>query len=309
MGGGGGSSGWEQFDPAIDIDELRRQAQEASHGALLAADVNALLNDLLAEINDRDVETTNRYLDELVAAIGDELAEFDRLLFGGSVAKHTYVDGLSDIDALAVFHSDMSAESPQSVLQRLVDVIRRKAPQGEIVDISHGNLAVTVTYRDGNKIQLLPATRSGDSLVIPGEDGVSWRSIEPRKFARALTEANQRVGGAMHPAIKLAKSITQNFPEDRRLSGYHLEALAIAAFQGYDHGRNPKEAVTHLFRRAAQDVLRPIVDVTGQSRHLDEYLGGPGSDRRRAVAHALARVARAMESASTVEHWKNILDV
>ena len=82
-------------------------------------------------------------------------------MFGGSVTKHIYVDGLSDIDCLLVVN-DTSLEhaGPKNTLVAVKNILSaRLMGRAEVVA---GRLAVTVQYGDGMEIQLLPAIRSGD---------------------------------------------------------------------------------------------------------------------------------------------------
>ena len=309
MGGsGGGRTGG--YLTAHDLEVLREEARRRLLQSRVESEVNSLLQQTLTSINDRDTEGVGRYLEAIEQALGDKLDQIDRLLFGGSVAKHTYVDGLSDIDALVLLRDESpSGSRPADVRSELAQVLRQALPQGDVQAIREGTMAVTVEYRDGTEIQLLPAIRGvGDEIAVSSWDGESWSDIRPRAFARALTEANQSLGGAVVPAIKLAKSIFANELHDARPSGYHVEALALAAFQQYTGPRTPKAMLTHLVYSASDDVLRPIQDVTGQSRHVDERLGAENSRARRALSRHLARIARTMANSQSVGDWRALLD-
>jgi hypothetical protein len=150
--------------------------------------------------------------------------------------------------------------------------------------------------------------QQGDRLAISSPDGQSWTQIHPRSFARELTEVNQRQAGQVVPAVKLAKAIIAGLPETERLSGYHVEALAIAAFRSYDGTRTPKAMLTHFFETAVQYVRTPIHDVTGQSRHLDEGLGPAGSADRQRISDSLDRIAQTMQSSRSVDSWRSLLE-
>ena len=158
-------------------------------------------------------------------------------------------------------------------------------------------------------VQTLPACREGDSVVIPNAHGDGWQAIQPEEFASRLTQTNQQNNGRIVPLIKLAKTIIREFPQARQLTGYHVEALAVEVFQNYNGPRTLRDMVTHLFRGAAERVTRPIVDSTGQSMHVDDSLGAAGSLQRSMAADSLARVARRMRSATSLEQWRSILGV
>ena len=85
-----------------------------------------------------------------------------------------------------------------------------------MVDAVH---AVTVKYRDGTEIQLLPAVRVDGELAVSSGDSDSWVQIRPREFARVRTATNQSQGRAVVPAIKLVKAIFANRFGDNGPSG------------------------------------------------------------------------------------------
>lgn len=305
MGGGGGGY---RVGPG-DMDEIKREVDERTERSMAEAEINDLLARALIQINFRDTEATARLLDAIADALGDDL-DFEKLNFGGSIAKHTYVDGLSDVDSLVFLGGDDVAElNPAEARQRLEDSLNAKLAKGNVQEISTGNLAVTVKYADGTEIQLLPARELSDGTTqISSADGSTWKSIKPREFAQALTQVNKDQAGAVIPTIKLAKGIIAGLPSEAQLAGYHVEALAVAAFTGYKGPRNPREMLTQFFSSAAKGVKRSIADTTGQSSHIDEALGKSGSAERLAAAKGLESVASRMQSASKAEDWQALLD-
>lgn len=163
---------------------------------------------------------------------------------------------------------------------------------------------------EGKTIQLLPAIKQGDGFKIAASDGKSWANIRPQDFANALTEANKTAGGKLVPTVKLAKAIIANLPEQRRLSGYHVESMAISVFKGYEGPFTPKSMLRHFFEKASTAVREPIRDSTGQSIHVDEYLGPPNSAQRRIVSDALGHIGRKLRNADgarSLDFWKEPL--
>lgn len=306
MGGGGGASAFP-VGPT-DIDQLRRRAQNIADQASFDAQVNGELAERLAAINSRDVQKVGDYLDEVLELLKDDIADVERTLFGGSVAKSTYVEGLSDVDALVVLRDAPQDASPAQVLEQFRDILASRLSRADVESVRSGALAVTVTYRDGTEIQLLPAVERGDRLAISSTDGSDWKAIHPRRFAQALSKVNAAQGHSVVPAIKLAKSvIAAQLPEAQRPSGYHIEALAIAAFDDYTGSRSPKAMLTHFFAAAARGVLRPIKDISGQSHHVDERLGSPGAAARGSMAADLQGIANIMENSQTLADWRAVL--
>lgn len=307
MGGSGGG----YFSPGADPKDLQqkvRDAEAGTHDEQFEADVAAEINSILASANQRDAEAIQRHLDEITSALEKEIEGSVKTLFGGSVAKHTFVDGLSDVDALVVLNNtDLRNASPADVMKYFVDRLTDRFPNTKIVP---GRLAVTVSFAD-IEVQLLPALKSGQGVKIPRSDGKDWSPvIKPDRFATKLTEINRKCGGKVIPTIKLAKSILADLPENQQMSGYHVESLAVEVFANYNGEQTTKAMLKHFFQSVPERIKEPIKDSTKQSLHVDDYLGAKGSVERRVVADTVGRIARGMQNADgakSVDHWKKIL--
>lgn len=306
MGGSGGGSTFSRRTPDALRDTVRK-AEDESTVKQFEVELAGTLGDLLGSYNSRDTQLVRERLDVLRAALQGEIDGTFDSLFGGSVAKHTYVDGLSDIDSLIFLNdSDLEGHSPQRSLEKMEGIVKAKLPTN--ITVSHGQMAVTVDYGDGMVIQLLPAIKSVDGLVhVPSSRRDAWSKINPMAFEEALTRRNTACGGKLIPMIKLAKAVNGQLPEHQRLSGYHLESLAIAAFRGYAGEKTTSAMLPTFFERAKDLVLSPIRDSTGQSVHVDGYLGPTNSPERMAASHLLGRIERRMRNASaagSVHQWK-----
>jgi len=303
----GGSGGGSYSGSDEELARTREQVLRDLAQQQLTADVNQFLAEQLSGYNDRDTEAVADKLEQIEQALRDLGHDVDRLLFGGSVAKHTYVDGLSDVDSL-VFLDGPTSGSPAEVLAGFANALRSLLPPSQIAAIEAGRMAVTVHYRDGTQVQLLPATERGERTVIPSPDGSHWKAVRPHKFTEKLTETNRRNGNGVVPAIKLAKALIERFPEERRLSGYHVEAIAIDAFKAYTGPRDRASMLHHLLRHAANAVLRPTGDITGQTVHIDEHLGAPESAARREIARSLRATERGLTSALSAEDYRRAFE-
>jgi hypothetical protein len=85
-----------------------------------------------------------------------------------------------------------------------------------------------------------------------------------------------------------------------------MESLAIAAFRDYDGEKTTSAMLPAFFEKARSLVLKPIKDSTGQSIHVDGYLGIENSEKRQAASHVLGRIARRMRNATaggSTEQW------
>ena len=250
-------------------------------GAMSDDRFNEYSEALLVRYNRRNTSATTRHIESLCGFLRQEGNHVVQFMFGGSVQRRTYVTGLSDVDVLLIVNeSSLVNRSPSEVIAYVRDSIQRRLRQNSVTS---GNLAVTVNYSDGTEIQLLPAirTRSGVRIAEPGSTG--WSNVvQPERFAEKLTEVNQARGGRVIPTIKLAKAIADCHitRQDRKINGYHMESLAIDAFRNYQGALDTKATLDHLLTYSMTAVMKPIVDSTGQSRHVDEYLGPAQSKLR-----------------------------
>lgn len=308
MGGGGGGryiGPFSENDPSTLHDKVR--AAEATAADLkFSTDLEAYLGDRLGVFNQRDDSKIGERLDAVKNALGDELSSSFDLKFGGSVAKHTYVDGLSDVDSLLVLKGQDVGDSPSVVRDAVADRLLNEFSDAEV---STGQIAVTVAFADGMELQFIPAVQDGNKLRVPSWSGDDWSSIDSEKFQNKLSTVNAECNSKLVPTIKLAKAINANLPQAHQLSGYHIEALGVDAFKIYEGARTLNKMLPHLIGHIAKGVLKPVVDSTGQSVHVDGYLGGNKSKTRLEVAHVFERlnkrVANAVASGS-FSQWDSL---
>lgn len=302
MGGSG-----VYFPKPRQLQEIIEQSRKTDQAQQLDADVNAMLQQILAKANQRSPEQTQRYLEQIRKAVSNEV-EIEQLLLAGSVAKNTYVDELSDVDALAVLdREDLQGQSPREVLTVFHRLLKSELSAENVRSVKKGKMAVTVTYRDGTEIQLLPALRSGSKVSVPMHDGKGWNETRPKVFQQSLSQANQRLGGGLVPTIKLMKKMIAGLPRVKQLTGYHCESLALAAVKDYTGPNTCKALLLHVMDAAAKRARHPIRDITGQSRTVDDYLDRTGSQKRRIACDALAGLARRLGAATTVDQWRRII--
>src|SRR5438270_14050239 len=100
MGGSGGHAfgrardiEWEPPDLENSLKQTRQQVADAEVASVLA--------DALSKINQIDTEALNLHKEEILKALQSEFVEASDLRGGGSYTRHTYVNGLSDVDILA----------------------------------------------------------------------------------------------------------------------------------------------------------------------------------------------------------------
>ena len=310
MGGGGGA-----FNSNYDSEKYKqilRETETRTSNLPFESTVNSLINDILSHYN-QDSDRTNDHIAQLKGTLEDGIDGVLEMRFGGSVHKHTFVDGLSDIDILVIVNrTELRESSPKAIQQYIRDKLIETRDR-DITDIKVGDIAVTVTFSDGEQIQLLPALRENDGYKIPGESSVKWSDIiRPDKFANRLSEVNQACGGKVVPVVKLAKDIIYSLPRDQQLKGYHIESLAVEIFKSYPEtaSKTPRSLLEYFFDTAKNLVKRPIEDKTGQSLHVDDYLGQADSSERQKISYVLDRISRRMKNADrvgSVDEWRSIL--
>jgi hypothetical protein len=297
MGGSGGGS-YTNWSAESLTREVRDDNEKS--GADFEVSLAGYLSELLASYNSRDVALVQERIEEAKNLLQDTVEESFEQLFGGSVAKHTYVDGLSDIDSLLVLNGSKFEDlSPATILQRMEAILRKGL--ADKAKVEHGHMAVTLTYPDGMTVQLLPAIRQEGGLKVPSARHEGWSDINPDSFRVVLSKRNQECGGKLVPTIKLAKAIIASLTEQYRLTGYHVESLAISAFGGYQGPKTTTAMLPYLFNRAKDLVLSPIRDRTGQSVHVDAYLGEANSSERQYVSRLVANLAKRMANASAAQ--------
>lgn len=307
MGGSGGSFFSRSKSPTAVADELRERAEVSARE--FEATLSEEFSRLLARFNDRNPVEVQRRLQEIRSVLHSEIEGTFDTLFGGSVSKHTYVDGISDVDSMLIISGDLEHENPRTIIDRVANALHARID--DAAEVRAGSVAVTVVYRDGQEIQLVPTVRDGDKLGVPSWDQNRWSSIDPQQFREGLTKRNTECNGKLIPTLKLAKAINATLPEAARLSGYHIESIGVAAFRDYDDAKVPVRMLPHFFKRASELVLRPMTDRTGQSVHVDAYLGDANSPERLAASHMLRRIHQRMMSASaghSRERWQDLFD-
>jgi hypothetical protein len=307
MGGGGGGF-FSSVNPKSLQDKIRETEKNVSD-TFTEQELSGLLGNYLSDANKRDTRLITERLDEIKESIKDRLEEAVDTVYGGSVAKHTYVDGISDIDSLLILKGNKNESlSPEEFKRHVCDELKSKIKGA---DVKAGNIAITLRYKDGMEIQVIPALDNGKTIHVPAWDENKWSKINPKRFTDALSNYNQKNSNKLVPTIKLAKAINSTLPESLRLSGYHIESLAINAFKNYSGVCQPSRMLPHLFERISKDVLSPVTDSTGQSVHVDEYLGSTGSKKRQEISHVFERMSKRMHNATaagSIRQWQSLFE-
>ena len=114
-------------------------------------------------------------------------------MFGGSVRKRTYVNGLSDVDVLLVVNQSLLVNQLRSseIIAYVRKTIQQRLPKNSV---TAGNLAVTVGYSDGTEIQMLPTirTKAGVRIAEPGSTKWIKQWCNPRLLPKSSPKSIKR---------------------------------------------------------------------------------------------------------------------
>lgn len=307
MGGSGGGFYRSGDRDSMEYAKKMREIEQQRVNKEFEIKVSQLLAELLSKYNERDIESISNHLQIIKTKLENELESSIDLVFNGSVARHTFINGFSDVDALLIISkSELDASNPEIVRKQIGKLIQERLPK---TDVKVGSQAITVNFHD-IMIQVLPAMKHGDGYRISDESGTKWSLIKPKEFATKLTQVNREMNGKLVPTIKLVKSIVAQ-SSSSKISGYHAESLAIDIFKNYKGEKNTKTMLKHFFDKASTRVLEPLKDSSGKRIHVDENLGAGNSLERRILSNSFDRIAKRMnnaDGAQNLESWKKILN-
>lgn len=308
MGGSGGG-----FNSDLNQREFRKKLEETTsveEKQKYENEVAERFANVLGKYNSRDTEAINTHLQQIKAALGKDIEEGEiRTNLGGSLSRRTHLNGISDVDVLVILNdTELSSLTPAELLEYFRKRLKERFPNTEI---KQGDTAVTVSFNDV-EIQLLPALKFKSGVKIP--DAGEWSEIvKPKEFAQSLTALNEKFSKRLIPSIKLAKGILYKLPEKHRLTGYHIESLANDIFGSIPPAiLTNKEILKIFFAESAKRIKEPITDLSGQSKTVDDYLGGKDSLKRGIVANYLQRISNKMSYADDTcaqTNWDEILDI
>ena len=133
--------------------------------------------------------------------------------------------------------------------------------------------------------------------------------MHPDRFTERLLEVNNARDARVVPLIKLAKAIADCFIKDSsgKISGYHMESLAIDAFTGYEGELDSRSMLVHFLGHSMKAVMSPIDDFTGQSSFVDEYLGQADSGLRKRASTHFGQMRGKVNSSRTKAEFDDLL--
>ena len=305
MGGSGGYGFYRtpgsRWTPS-DLDESLEQTRQRT----AMAEVIEVFDEAMSRINQMDTEALNKHKETVLTTLQSLFPGAYDLRGGGSYTRHTYVNGMSDVDVLLDLGPFSTSDIPNkddsaAVLKEMEKRLQQRLPGTKV---KAGRMAVTVEFSDGHEIQVLPAFSYYSGYRVPDRKGSGWVVTKPQVFAQLLRERNAQVGGKLLRCIKLAKVIREN--QGVELESYHLENIALKAFENYTGSTSDSAMLRHLFSQAKVLVARPMKDLTGQQDYADGQLTSDAA--RTALARQVAVVERAIvEAEGNPDAWRKLL--
>ena len=300
MGGSGGGSDYESVNLKAQLLSSKQGAQSSQR----ESEINEFLEALLKDFNSRDAEAIKTHLEEIEKVLDREIEGLEKILFGGSISKSTFIEGTSDVDALVFLDSNLYKNvSPKELQESFYKMLQQRFPRTEI---HKGAVAVSVKFQD-YEVQLLPAIREKGKVRIANKENAGWSApINMKAFTDRLTKTNKMNSNKVVPVIKITKDLFSKLPKQYQISGHHVEAIAVDAFSTYNGRYTLYEMTKHMLDYSTKRVLSPMNDVTGQSGVIDDYLGPVSSINRQYLSSHIKGIAGRFSGSDAVSVTKEL---
>ena len=242
----------------------------------------------------RDFERHMQYRNEAEDAINEGIDGSVDIVYAGSVAKGTYVEGISDVDNhVRINGTSLEKKSPAEVKAYIRQQLS-KLPN--VKSVTETSKTVTVIYKDGTEMQYVPVIKTKNGYRVA--DGKRWSNVVyENRFRRDFQRTNKKCGGRLTTLIRILKKENADNPKGQRMSGHHIEVMANRIFKQAPASKTRDIGVMAVYyhQHASRHIRHRMRDVTGQSTYVDKRsLGGPDSEARRVLSRRFASRARRM---------------
>ena len=248
----------------------------------------------LASDPKRDREKHMQYRNKAEDAINNGISGSVDIVYAGSVAKGTYVEGVSDVDNhVRINGTSLERMSPDKVKAYMIQQLSRLPNVKSVTETSR---TVTVKSRNGTEMQFVPVIQTKNGYRVA--DGNRWSNVVyEKRFRRDFQRTNKKCGGRLTALIRILKKENATDPKSQRMSGHHIEVMANRIFKQAPVSKTTslKEMYEYYHQHASRHIRHRMRDVTGQSDYVDKRsLGGPDSEARRSLSRRFASRARRM---------------
>ena len=235
-----------------------------------------------------------QYRNEAKDSINDGIDGSVDIVYAGSVAKGTYVEGISDVDNhVRINGTSLEKKSPAEVKAYIRQQLS-KLPN--VKSVTETRRTVTATYRDGTEMQYVPVIKTKNGYRVA--DGNNWSNVVyENRFKRDFQRTNKKCGGRLTALVRFLKKENANNPKGQRMSGHHIEVMANRIFKSAPASKTDDVGTMAVYyhQHASRHIRHRMRDVTGQYTYVDKRsLGGPDSESRRALSRRFASRARRM---------------
>jgi hypothetical protein len=218
----------------------------------------------------------SEYLDDLLEECTDSCRRvFANCEFSisGSLWKHTFAFGVSDIDVLCAFNS--RELSPNHVVSRLASAF--SSTRTPI--IAH-QTHVTLPSPFGVTIDIVPVVVDSGEIALIHSSGGRWVRARPELFATVLQQANLSSQNTLKPSIRVLKSLLSRCSSAPLLKGHHIEAICVHAASEFAGTFKITTLLEFILSQLPRLANLHFVDTSGQLQFIDDYLGASDSDER-----------------------------
>lgn len=249
----------------------------------------------------RDREKHMQYRNEARDSINEGIDGSVDIVYAGSVAKGTYVEGVSDVDChVRINGTSLEGKSPDEVKAYMRQQL---AKNPNVKSATETSKTVTVIYKDGTEMQFVPVIRTKNGYRVAA--GGRWsKVVYENRFRRDFQRTNEKCGGRLTTLVSFLKRENSLRPKSQQMSGHHIEAMANRIFKQAPASKVHDIGVMFVYfhRHASRHIRHRMRDITGQSDYVDKRsLGGPDSRARRVLSRRFAARADRLRSSGGQE--------
>lgn len=233
----------------------------------------------------------NYVLDLIHAELNDAPYAPFKVELAGSAEKDTFNEGISDIDLRAVTDNGTLLGLPPRVAKKLI--LKQIASIDEKTKPRLGHQTVTISKK-GHDYQIIPVVKSKGTTYVPSEDGRYWKAVDLHAFDRELHKLNKRTGGRFCEAVRFVKILSNQYmPKQFRLSGYHIETMALEILRNCPSSMDRTKMVDTILNSIPSRVRYYSPDITGETKAVDHDLGSSYNNNRKYIS----------------KHYRNLRDI
>jgi len=235
---------------------------------------------------------------------------------------HPRINDIFDIDILVIlgeFHKQVDSGGiiPTQALDKLESIVKEHGTYRKL-GVETDSPAVVFEYRDGVKVELIPAWRDfiyepqGRGYRVPKRN--MWVSADYDYDADYVSKKNDESDGWLIPTIKMLKAAKRNlFPE---MKSYHLEVLAtniipeiVSYYKSQRYQISYPSIIFSFFLLAKNEILKSSKILGSKSPDAGSYMN---SFQRNELAEIFKKISNfcqsliSLDGRKAIEGWQKI---